>query len=390
MNRIFILACYAFISLGVSASMVGPALPTLASHAQITLDQAGYLFTSMAVGYILSAPTINGLRRFISTRMFLIISPWLVITCMILLAVGRSFAVLAFATFLLGLGQSGTQVSYIAMFGSGKNASGVLNRLNAFFGVGALVGPLLASLGYTISGEATLAFMGAALSVLPLPIGILFWKGHAAAQKEQAHTDQTVNLPSPWHSFGYWMMLTIMGLYVGAEVAFTGWVTEFTRRSTGVVIAQAAFSTSAFYIGMAISRYILEYVIRWITPINYVALLLLLAIGAMAVMVLSNALPIMVLASFAVGYGAGPIYPTLIAVSIHRFPRFATLITSTLTSAGSVGAIILPATTGILITQNYVTAWLLLISMWVLVSAGWLWVRREDARQMQTAQASQT
>lgn len=344
----------------------------------MSLQQSGYIFTAMSAGYLLSAPLIHWLRTRITTRVLLFSSPWLVVASMILFAFGRSFGVQMFGAVLLGLGQSGTQVSFSVLFGSGPDSSGILNRLNAFFGIGALAGPLIASLGYTWSGTATLAFGCAAIMTLPLPIGALIWRGnasHATAPSDEAaqHADTT----SPWQTLPFWFMLGVMALYVGTEISFSGWATEFARRQANVDVAWAATSVSLFFVGMAVSRYSMSACTRRIAPLTYVGGLLVLTTLAIGVMTLSNQMIIMLICAFITGFGFGPVYPTLIAVGIQRFPRHATLIASALTSSGSVGALILPPLTGALLANNPPNGWLLLIGVMVIVIGAWVGLRRQ-------------
>jgi FHS family glucose/mannose:H+ symporter-like MFS transporter len=157
-------------------------------------------------------------------------------------------------------------------------------------------------------------------------------------------------------------------------------VTEFTLRRTGVTIAQAALSTSAFFVGLAFSRYMLERITRRITPLAYVAVLLVVSAGTLVFMLVANTMPLMLLGALVMGFGCGPIFPTLIATGIQRFPRHATLVSSTLVSTGSAGGVVLPALTGILITRNPSGAWLLLAGVFVLIGLGWQFIRSETRR----------
>ena len=377
MNRLFLLGCYAFISIGVSASIIGPGLPTLAQNAQMSLEQGGYIFTGMSAGYLLSAPLIQWLRTRITTRVLLFSSPWLVIASMILFVLGRSFVVQMVGAVLLGLGHSGTQVSFSVLFGSGPNSSGVLNRLNAFFGVGALAGPLIASLGYTWLGVATPAFVCAAIMALPLSIGALVWRGNSgSATAATNEADRPSNYSSPWRTLSFWFMLIIMALYVGTEISFSGWATEFARRQANVDVAHAATSVSLFFMGIAMSRYSIGAFTRRIAPLTYVGGLLVLTTLALLVMMLSNQMATMLICAFVVGFGFGPVYPTLIAAGIQRFPHHATLIASGLTSSGSIGAFVLPPLTGILLSNNPTHGWQLLIGIMLIVLGGWTLLRR--------------
>lgn len=397
-SPLFILGCYAFVSLGVSAALLGPALPTLAAKANIGLDRIGLIFVSMSLGYLTSAPVINTLGAHLGTRNMLIASPLVVIGSMVLLALGAHLNVFFVATYLLGLGQSGTQVAYNAMFGmqqESERASAVLNRLNAFFGVGALIGPLLVSASYTLINAATLAFWVAAVMALPLTLGALW------ARDELRHPS-SVRATSPvggaarrlLTSPAAWGLCVVMGLYVGCEVAFSGWATEFTARTTGVSTAQAAVVVSIFWSALALSRYFTNVIVSRISSVTLISLLFALAIAGLGMMLLAGqASAAAWMGAFLVGAGFGPIYPTLIAIGIQRFPFAARMIASVLTSTGSIGALFLPALTGFVMSApalGAVGAWVMLAGLMALVIGLWQLTRRTLTREDSAALQAQT
>lgn len=393
LTPLFVLGCYAFVSLGVSAALLGPALPTLADRAGVSLEQVGFIFITMSLGYMASAPIISLFGHRIGARNMLIFSPLLVITASVLLALGAHMSAFFLATFLLGLGLSGTQVAYNAMFGQqqdgSSSASSVLNRLNAFFGVGALIGPLFVALGYHLFGDGTLAFWVAGAMALPLTLGALLARGSLrqrtaveATQASAPHARRDVLL-SPV----MWVMCAVMALYVGTEVAFSGWTTEFTARTTGVDIAQAALTVSAFWAALALSRYFTNAAVKRVEPLTFIVVLILVSALGLVIMLLASGSGAATLAgAFVVGLGFGPVYPTLIAIGIQRFPQAAQVVASLLTSAGSIGSLFLPTLTGVVMgagPMGTVNAWLLLLVMQGLVIALWLLARRDLIRHMQ-------
>lgn len=394
----FILGCYAFVSLGVNAALLGPALPTLAAKANAGLDRTGLIFASMSLGYLTSAPLINTIGVRMGARAMLIVSPLVVIGSMVLLALGAHLNAFFVATYLLGLGQSGSQVAYNAMFGlqaEGRRASAVLNRLNAFFGIGALVGPLFVAASYTLINEATLAFWIAAAMALPLTLGAL-WARDGLRHSSLPHATSPDGsaarrlLTSP----AAWGLCVVMGLYVGCEVAFSGWATEFTSRMTGVSTAQAAVAVSIFWAALALSRYFTHIVMRRIPSVALISLLFALAIVGLAVMLLAGQTSAAAwVGAFLVGAGFGPIYPTLIAIGIQRFPFAAQMIASVLTSTGAVGALFLPTLMGFAMDVSAlgaVSAWVMLAGVLVLVIGLWQFTRRALAREDATMLQART
>jgi fucose permease len=382
-HPLFLLGCYAFVSIGINASLLGPALPTLSARTQSSIEQVGFMFTAMSVGYLSSAPIIHFTSRHLSRQRMLIISPLIVITSLLLFALGQSLALIFLAAYLLGLGHSGTQVTYITAVGmmfEGRQVSSSLNRLNAFFGLGALVGPVIAAISYSMFSTADMAFWVAMLACAPLIIGAIALTRtfNAGASSEpranrNAQSDRSV-LRSPV----FWGMCAVMGIYVGSEVAFSSWATEFTRITTGVDLGAAALSVSAFFFGIGVSRYFTDVFVKRIAPVNFIIATVAVTVVGLGVMLVAGGYAGALIGALLVGLGCGPVYPTLVAIGINRFRHSAQLVSSVLTSTGSIGAFFLPTLTGFVIggaAAGAVNAWLLLSAMFSSIIVMWLFLR---------------
>jgi len=377
-SALFVLACYAFVSLGVSAALLGPLLPTLAARAGTGLDQIGVIFTCMSLGYVLSALIINTIGVRIGARGMLIVSPLVVIFSMTLLALATRLELFFLGGCLLGLGQSGTQVAYNTLFGAQSTGNTArLNRLNAFFGLGALVGPLFVSASYVLAGDGRLAPWAAAVMALPLTLGALAARqspGRSDAQPARGGAGHLLASPAAW------ALCLIMALYVGCEVAFSGWATEFPRRVIGIGTAQAASAVSVFWAALAVSRYFANLALRRLPPAQLVGALFAVSLFGLIIMLTAEQVSAAAwLGAAVVGIGLGPIYPTLVAIGIQQFPFAARMITSALTSVGAVGALFIPALTGAAMELGAASgteAWLLLAGVLLLVLVLWGAARR--------------
>jgi FHS family glucose/mannose:H+ symporter-like MFS transporter len=376
----FALACYAFVSLGISAALQGPLLPTLAARANVGLEQIGVIFTWMSLGYILSAPLINTIGARIGLRGMLLTSPLVVIASMALLALSDRLEMLFLGGCLLGLGQSGTQVAYNTLFGAQSGArsdTARLNRLNAFFGLGALIGPLFVSASYILVGDGRLAPCVAAAMALPLTIGAIAARQvpSRSGTAPAGHNAKRL-LASPVA----WALCLVMALYVGCEVAFSGWTAEFTRRAAGTSAAQAATAVSVFWAALAFSRYCAPVALMRLSPIQLIGMLFGVSVLGLIVMLMAQQVSVAAwLGAALVGVGLGPIYPTLVAIGIQQFPFAARMITSALTSVGAVGALFIPALTGVAMESGAAAgteAWLLLIGVLLIMLALWGTMRR--------------
>jgi len=352
-SRLLLLGYFVFITLGVNVSQLGPALPTFSQRTGAGLAELGYIFAMMSVGYLASAPVIGSLRSGASLRPLLSAAA-LIVVSLVLFITATSLWVVLGAALLLGFGQACTQVGFITLIGtqlSGeRDSGGSLNRVNAFFGVGALIGPLFVALSYewmnsalpafwiAVILDAILVFIALRMSLPAAPVAA---DGAAAADMSDAAL-----LRNP----AMLALIAIMAVYVGAEVAFSSWTTVFTSLAANVEVAAASLASSVFFGGLAFSRYFASVLLSRTTTLRALFLLLSTAACGMVLMLLPTAsLPLALLGSTLAGIGYGPFYPTLVSAAIARFPRQARSVSSMVTSAGSIGAVAIPALTGIVI-----------------------------------------
>ncbi|MCX6017023.1 MAG: MFS transporter [Chloroflexi bacterium] len=356
-SRLHLVGYFVFITLGINVALLGPSLQTLSLRTGAAIPELGYIFAAMSVGYLASAPVIGSLKSNASLRP-LLSATGLILVSLLLFVGATSLWQALFAAFLLGFGQASTQVGFITLIGTSlsteRNASGQLNRINAFYGVGALVGPLLVAVSYRWLGNALPAFWVAiVLDAVMLVVGLLMPLPRTAATSadssvaEKGKSDLALlRVPAMI------ALMSMMAVYVGTEVSFSSWATEYTRLGAKVDVAAASLASSIFFCGLALSRYFATLLLARTTPLRALLFMLMVAAVGVGVMLLPGGfLPAMLLGAALVGVGYGPVYPTLVSTAIARFPHAARSVSSMVTSAGSIGAITMPALTGIIIAQ---------------------------------------
>ena len=245
-----------FLVVGMSLSVLGPALTELRDKSGAGIGGIGVLFMGQSLGYVCGS--ILGGRlydRFDGHRVFA--------TALLLLAAGLfiipSFDTRAglFAAFVLtGLGGAVTDLGANTMLMWELKAAGgrAMNTLHLFFGIGALAAPLLvyAGLGVaTRSGSALCLVLAAWSFTIPAP------QRPAAARDE--HTDTTIPL------------LALIGLfftlYVGTELGFAGWVRTYGEEIDFSALA-ATWLTTVFWIGFTLGRGVASAIAHRVPPVT--------------------------------------------------------------------------------------------------------------------------
>lgn len=389
-SRAIWLGFYTFVCIGINASIIGPALPDFAARSGASLDQVGLLFTPFALGYATSVFIMSPIGARLGMRALLLAGATCLLVSLALLLLGRSLPLIYLGAYLLGLGQSGTQVGYNALVGlqAGHNAPRMLNRLNAFFGVGALTGPLFVSLGYSLFGGASFAFLMAWLLSLPLWVGAWRWRdvvAPAGARDTAGPDPARLSLSHLLRQPALWLLGIVASIYVSSEVAFSGWVAVYAERGSGVSAAQSALLVTAFFAAFTLGRYAADPVSRRLKPPAIVSgAIALTMLGLLMMIALPGVFAAHLAGALVVGFAMSPIYPILISYGIRLFPRAATLVTGFVTSMAAVATLAIPSLIGVVMAgQGITAAWGLLLLIVAALGGGWALLRGMLVRRLE-------
>jgi tRNA nucleotidyltransferase/poly(A) polymerase/fucose permease len=367
----------------VSSTILGPTLPDLVRRLNLPLNQTAPMFSLLSIGYFLSGPLYATFVNRVNPRLWLA-APLVPALSLVGFASVNSLSGLFVCAFFLGAGQSLTQVAYLSWLGTrtrgDANASAILNRVNAFYGLGSLIGPLLVALGSRFQWPTLAFWCAAAISIVLFALGTL-----APADEAMTHNTESVReqpFSMVMKSGVLLGMILTMAIYVGAEVTLSGYLASFASRLPDVAAWQAPFSTSLFFGGLALSRYFSSSFFKNSDEVRAVFVMLGIALLGLSVCLFFPTYWAALLGATVIGIGLGPMYPTLISIGIQRFPTAPRLVSSLLTSCGSFGSVSIPWLTGVLLDQpgGATLAWNLQIALVLLAGAIWFLVARLTRR----------
>lgn len=231
-----------FLVVGLSLSLLGPALTDLRERTGADIGGIGILFVGQSAGYIAGSFVGGALfDRFDGHRVMA--------GSLGVLAVGLALVpttddlTLLFAVFvILGLGAAVTDVgaNTLLMWELGAGVGRAMNVLHLCFGVGALLAPLVVHLGLDLAAR------GAAMSCVVLGIWSLTVPAPSSpTQQRDEHTHQTRPMLA--------VLATFFLLYVGMEVGFAGWIYTYGEEIDLTPLA-ATWLTTTFWVGFTVGR----------------------------------------------------------------------------------------------------------------------------------------
>ncbi len=289
---------------GIGTTLLGCLLPTLNVNWHLDDRRAGILFAAQFAGSTLGALLVrNDFFRSLVSGYFLLIAGAILVAFFT-----GSVEVLFFLAFGLGLGLTMTATSMLIGSTFLENRGAALSVLNAFWGLGAALSPVIASL-WVGRWPPTYLFLllAAALMVTFLLIGknraAFVGGGRNAVQSASGH--RQLKLVS--------IFAVIAFLYVGTEVSVSGWMMTYVGRLPISSKAWAPIAASCFWVALLCGRMLVPAIVRWLTEAQLLTSSLTIAFIGILLLLVSRAPLAIVFSAILAGLMLAPIFPLCLA-----------------------------------------------------------------------------
>jgi fucose permease len=385
------LAFFAFILIGAVDAAVGVLLPSLRAFYAIDKAAVGFLFISSTFGYLVSAFASGLLVEKLGMRVFMMLAPAMITLAAITISFMPPFIVLMLGFLMSGFGIGLIDAGLNSHIAALPNNTAPLNFLHAFYGVGALLGPLLATgvLAYALQWN-TVYYVWMSMSVLLIVGFAMAFRGYRTRAHQMEHVagrKQGNVLAAALRLRVVWVAALFLLIYVGIEGSLSAWTFSFLTEERHEAEVLSGLAISGYWLGLTLGRLTLGKVGERIGNRRLIELCL---VGVVAGVLLVWLVPVgaaMAAGLWLVGFSLGPIFPTTIAMMSGLVPaRILPSAIGFMASFGSMGAALLPAAAGALAER--VGLWVLMpyaIGLTVLLLG--LWVALERQHNSLTAKA---
>lgn len=242
---------------GFIDNMKGTTIPFILQDTGYSYSEGGSIIFSEYTGFFI-ATFVAGLLADLFGKKFTLIMSGI---CLIFGAIGyaSSSNLIVFIVFIffigLGLGSLELSGSNVISEVHSHNKGRYLNLLNAFYGVGSIITPIVT--GYLLnSGVSWRAVYRYSLFVI-VPITIYFLAMRypkADIVKEQSEKTNFKEIIQIITRKEVLLMYVVIFAYVAAEIGIATWMVEFVQKAKGVSSAAGAMYLSIHFAGMMIGR----------------------------------------------------------------------------------------------------------------------------------------
>ena len=313
------IAFFGFALIGANSGAIGVILPSLSSYYQVDNSVVGFLFLTSATGYFLSAFSSGLLLERLGPRRFLVMGTLTFLLGTLTIGLKPPFVAVLATRLFLGFG--------IAIIETGLNAyvvalprnTSLLNSLHAFYGAGALIGPVVAAVILGMNWGWNSVYLAWTVLSLPLLLGFAVVFSHqlpgTATRKDEGAATGNVLLAALRVPVVWWGSLFLL-LYVGIEVSLGNWSYSFLIEGRHQQAFLSSLTVSGYWLGLTLGRFTLSNLAERLGMSN-VGLIYGCMAGIIIGVLIIWLLPFEVAAAIGfcfIGFSLGPIYPTTVAL----------------------------------------------------------------------------
>lgn len=334
---------------GLSTGAAGVILP--AQLIGLSVDKAtfGATFLTSGGGYMIAAFTSGSLLYRFGVRTCLAAWSAVGLAAAAGIVLFPTFPAYLACTAMLGWCNGGSAAALNSYLSTFDRPVPLLNSLHAFFGIGALAGPQIASSLLSQGHPWTSWFVLAALLFAPLLACFLVFypktpmpqPGGAAAPPVQSRMALALRHPAVWLGAAF------LAFESGIELSLVNWSVVFLTEERGQGLRPASLAMSGYWLALIVGRLVINRVASRV-GIGTVGLVFICLAAAAASALIIWLIPGGAFAGLAlIGFFLGPLYPMLITV-LPRLAPPGLLATAVGASIGIsvLGSALFPATAG--------------------------------------------
>jgi fucose permease len=342
------LSFYAFIAIGIAESGLGVLIPSIQRTYNLTSASISLLFLSQVTGYITAALASSILSANMGLARMLLLAGTSLTTALVIYALSPYWWLMVAAGTFLGLGIGLIDAGINSYIASKQRHADLMGLLHAFYGVGALLGPAVATTLLAINLRWQGIYLVFAVVVAIMLVGILWvivYDYTPLTQRvKSTETNATGNLRIALATPTVLLAALFLLIYVGTEVSVGNWAYSVQSLSRGTPKLLAGYSVSGYWMGLTLGRIITGRIVKRLGVIHTLdSSLILLGIGLVAWWLAPNqllSLPI-------IGFALAPIFPLTIWLMPQRIsPALVPAAIGFMSSVASLGAAIIPSIVG--------------------------------------------
>ncbi|NJM23624.1 MAG: MFS transporter [Richelia sp. RM1_1_1] len=342
------LSFYAFIAIGIAEGGLGVLIPSIGETYNLNSANITLLFLSQVTGYIFAALASSILSSRIGLARMLLLASMSLTFALIIYAFSPYWWLMVAAGSLLGLGIGFIDAGINSYIAKQQSQADLMGLLHGFYGIGALLGPAIATTLLAVKlpwRGVYLVFAGVVgLMIIGMLWAVISDYKPLTKRIKNSGNSASANLGKALKTLRVLLAGLLLLVYVGTEASVGNWAYSVQNISRGTPTLIAGYSVSSYWLGLTLGRFLTgRFVKFWGAnrTLNYS--LILLGLSLIGWWLLPNQLLSLPL----IGIALAPIFPLTIWLTPQRIPTaIVPAAIGFITSIASLGAAAIPSLAG--------------------------------------------
>ncbi len=253
----------AFITLGLTFASMGPTLNGLAANTGSTLTQVSTLLFLRAFGYLLGSLLAGRLYDRRPGHPIIVAALTGIVIMLLITPLITTLLLLGVILFFLGMGEGLLDVgcNTLLVWVHSPNVGPFMNALHFFFGLGAVIAPLLVA--QVLQSSDNISYIYWSMAVVLLPV-LLFFSFLPSPKPLHEHTEGAASEAINYRLVG--MLIVFLFLFVGVESSYANWIYNYAMKMGLASETAAAYLNSIFWGSFTIGRLLGIPISSWFRP----------------------------------------------------------------------------------------------------------------------------
>jgi fucose permease len=349
---VIIISFLAFVSLGLPDGLMGVAWPGIRQYFGLPVDAIGIILVCGTGGYMLSSFLSGVLMRRLGIGKLLSLSCAATASTLFVYANTSSWWIFVMFALIGGLGAGAIDTginTYIAKYHSNR----MMQWLHASFGVGITSGPVIMTLGISLTSRWQSGYLAISIAIAILA-AVFFvtksmWFGITVNVSEDHHTETDATLFETLKTIPAQLSMLTFFLYTGVELGLGIWTYTLLTESRGVASEVAGFITGSYWGMFTAGRIIAGLYTKKLADRKLIYLSVCLALIGIGLLLTNSGQLTSILGIGVAGLAIAPIFPGLVSNTASRVGRIHQANTIGLQNAAAgFGIAIVPSLAGVL------------------------------------------
>ena len=318
---LIIISFVAFISLGLPDGLLGVAWPGIREYHDLPVDALGIILIFGTGGYMLSSFLSGMLMRRLGIGKLLSLSCAATASSLFVYASTSDWWIFVMFATISGLGAGAIDAginTYVAKYHSSR----MMQWLHASFGVGITSGPLIMTVGISMTSRWQSGYFVVSIAIAILAtvfyVTKSMWIGITASSSEDQHAEPEASLFETLKTIPAQLSMLIFFLYTGVELGLGMWTYSLLTESRGVAPEVAGFVTGSYWGMFTIGRIIAGLYSRRIADRKLIYLSVSLALLGIGLLMTNFGQLTSILGIGLAGFAIAPIFPGLVSHTASR------------------------------------------------------------------------